>query len=328
MNTVVDRNELNGRVIYDRKLCWASIFGGVVVAITLGLLLNLLGTALGFAAFQPDMESTQTVMTSTLIWIFIAGVIAMFIAGWVSSNLGGLTDLTKGYWQGFIVAGITTLFMLFVATSALGSMIGGTFNIISKVISTAGSAASSTVSTTTNAMSNISSTSKNDLMAKAKDILPSSLAPMIDQLSYEADAFSESVNNTIDNQTPSPADVEAKAKSAKEKAEFYKSKVSPALANFLQSINTDNYEQSKKDLISALSEASGKPASEVEAQVAAWQKSFEDAKAKAIQLAKETAKKSAEVLSHFAFMYFFVILASVVAAGIGGMLGAKSVKRY
>jgi predicted PurR-regulated permease PerM len=108
----------------------------------------------------------------------------------------------------------------------------------------------------------------------------------------------------------------------KERADFYKKKVSPALFNFLQSINTDNYEQSKKDLISALSEASGKPASEVEAQVASWQKSFEDAKAKAIQLSTDAAKKSAKVMSHFAFIYFFVILASLVAAGVGGMMGA------
>jgi hypothetical protein len=60
------------------------------------------------------------------------------------------------------------------------------------------------------------------------------------------------------------------------------------------------------------------------AQVAAWEKSFTDAKAKATQVAKDAAMKSASVMSHFAFLYFFVILISVVAAGMGGMSAARN----
>lgn len=322
METTARRNLFDDS-ISARKICWASILGGVTIALTLGFVLNLLGVALGFAAVNPDMESVKTLSTMSIVWIFVAGVIAMFTAGWVTTHLSGVANATKGYWQGFIVAGVTTLIMLGIATTSLGSFIGGSFNIMGKIVGASGSIAKGTASAASGIASNAPNMNKDDVISRAKEFLPSSLSPLIDQLNYEADSFMESVNNDVANATPSAADLEAKAKAAKEKAEFYRKKVTPALINFLQSIGTDNYEQSKKDLVNALAEASGKPQADIENQVAAWQKTFEDAKEKAVQAAKDAAMKTASMLSHFAFIYFFVILISIVSAGMGGMVAAR-----
>jgi hypothetical protein len=308
--------------LHYRKISWPAIFGGVVVGIVIALLLNLLGTGIGFAAFTPDMEKAKALGATAMIWMFVSAIISMFAAGWIASSLSGVTDAVKGYWQGFIVAGLTALLMLYIASSAVGSIISSSFSLLGNLTTASGTLLGKSAAGLGQAANAMSNHSKDDVMQKAKDMLPEGMAPSVDQLSYDIDTYVDSANQEVASQTSS-TDTDAQVKAAKAKAELYKSKVMPALFNLIESINTDNYDQARKNFIDAVSQASGKPATEVEAKVDEWQKSFQAAKDKAIQKAKDAAEKSAALVSRLALINFLVILLSVVSAGMGGVAGAR-----
>jgi hypothetical protein len=213
--------------------------------------------------------------------------------------------------------------MLLIATSALGSMVSGTFSLLESLASASGQIVSTGASAAGKSISSMSGMSKDDLTDKAKHILPDSLSPLVDQINYEADQLTDSVNDSVASAVPTPQQTQAQIDDAHKKAAEYKKNVTPALHNFFESIGTDNYDQAKNNLVSALAQASGKSPQEMQEKVNAWQKSYEDAKAKAAQVAKDAAASTADFISKMSLIAFILIATSVIAAGIGGMVGAN-----
>jgi hypothetical protein len=112
------------------KVSWGGVFGGVLVAVGLVLLLTALGLAVGVSAAQPGETEASTLGTGAGIWAAVSLLLALFIGGMVSTRIGAIWDGTTGFFEGALVWVVSVLLMLYLATSGIGMLAGGAANLL------------------------------------------------------------------------------------------------------------------------------------------------------------------------------------------------------
>lgn len=134
MATLLDVETVEGapsRRPYFSAIRWGAIFAGVVSGSASYLLLTLLGVAVGLTAVDPQAaEPVGAVPIGTGIWTGVSMLVGAFIGGYVAAHMSGLSRLMDGMLHGFVSWAATTLLYLFLAATALGAILGGTFAII------------------------------------------------------------------------------------------------------------------------------------------------------------------------------------------------------
>lgn len=126
---------------------WTAIFGGLVGGLGSYMLLALLGVATGLTAVDPEAASPAGGVPMAMgIWTGLITLIAAFIGGYVAARLSGLSRTTDGMLHGFINWGATMLLFAFLATSAVGMILGGAFSMLGQGMEGAGSAAGAAAS--------------------------------------------------------------------------------------------------------------------------------------------------------------------------------------
>ncbi|WP_435168877.1 PhnA-like protein [Falsirhodobacter sp. 1013] len=124
--------------LYRRKnISWGAIFAGVAVALVVHVLLSLLGLGIGMATLDPgtgDNPATSTFSVASAAWYAVSGIIAAFVGGFVAARLSGRATAQIGGLHGLTVFAVTTLFMLYLLSSSVGSIVGGTFSGLSSAL--------------------------------------------------------------------------------------------------------------------------------------------------------------------------------------------------
>jgi len=146
MATVMDVQTLEAeqpaRRPYFSAIRWGAIFAGLVSGTASYLLLTLLGLAIGLTAVDPTSpEPVGRVPLATGIWTGISLIVSAFIGGHVAGRMSGLLRVTDGMLHGFVSWAVTTLFYVFLATSVIGAILGGTFRAVGAVAQTGAQAA-------------------------------------------------------------------------------------------------------------------------------------------------------------------------------------------
>jgi hypothetical protein len=67
------------------RVSWGAIFAGAVVALAVYFLFSLLGAAIGLSVY--NRVQTDQLNTGGIIWGLLSALIALFLGGWVSSQL-------------------------------------------------------------------------------------------------------------------------------------------------------------------------------------------------------------------------------------------------
>ena len=79
---------------------WKSIFAGLIAAIAVGVVLALLGMALGFTVFDPMSGDPLAGVGLTFgLWTLVCGIVSLVVGGYV----GGLSAGRYGGTHGFLV---------------------------------------------------------------------------------------------------------------------------------------------------------------------------------------------------------------------------------
>lgn len=112
------------------KVSWGGIFGGVLVAVGLLMLLTALGVAVGISAAQPGETEASRLGTGAGIWAAASLLISLFVGGLVSTRIGAITDSTTGFFEGALVWVVSVLLMLYLATSGVSMLAGGTLRLV------------------------------------------------------------------------------------------------------------------------------------------------------------------------------------------------------
>ncbi len=117
-------------------LSWGAIFAGVVIALSIETLFNLLGLALGFSVFTPDVNNVTNIGMGSMLWLAITGIISMFFGGWVAGKSAGFGIYVSGVLHGIVAWGVTTLVIFILTATAAGAVItAGAATIMTKDIS-------------------------------------------------------------------------------------------------------------------------------------------------------------------------------------------------
>jgi hypothetical protein len=119
------------------KVSWGAIFAGVVVALVTQVLLTMLGAGIGIATLDPrtgDNPAASTFSVVAGIWYVVSGIVSAFAGGYVAARMSGKTDPTTGALHGLTTWAFTTLLILYMLTSAVGSLVGGAFSGVASAI--------------------------------------------------------------------------------------------------------------------------------------------------------------------------------------------------
>jgi hypothetical protein len=112
------------------KVSWGGIWGGVLVALGLLLLLAALGLAVGVSAVQPGETEATTVGTGAAIWAGVSLLLALFVGGMVSTRIGAIGDGATGFFEGALVWVVSVLLMTYFASSGIGAIAGSAFKLV------------------------------------------------------------------------------------------------------------------------------------------------------------------------------------------------------
>lgn len=122
------------------KVSWGGIFGGVLVAVGLLILLTALGVAIGISAAQPGETEASTLGTGAGIWTAASLLLALFIGGMVATRIGAISDGAIGFFEGALVWVVSVLLVLYSASVGVSSIAGGAFSMLGGAAQTLGSA--------------------------------------------------------------------------------------------------------------------------------------------------------------------------------------------
>ena len=113
------------------RVSWGAIFAGVVVGLVVQVLLTMLGVGIGAATIDPATNGSPAASTFSMasgIWYVVSGLIAAFAGGYIAARMSGKTVATTGALHGLTTWAFTTLLVLYLLSTAVGSIVGGTFS--------------------------------------------------------------------------------------------------------------------------------------------------------------------------------------------------------
>ena len=134
------------RTIALNRVSWGAVLAGVVVALVVQLLLNMLGFGIGVATLDPGMDdnpSARTVSIATGIWYVVAGIIAAYAGGYMAGRLSGRPLGSTAALHGLTSWAVATLVVFYLLTTSVGGIIGGVFTGVTSAVGGAGRAAAS-----------------------------------------------------------------------------------------------------------------------------------------------------------------------------------------
>ena len=124
------------------RISWGAIFGGVVLTVVTQLLLSMLGAGIGLSTVNVNAGNTPDASSLGIgagVWWVVSSCIALLFGGYVAAWMAGIALRFDGMLHGLITWGIASLLTIYLLTSAVGSVIGGGFNALGSVASTASS---------------------------------------------------------------------------------------------------------------------------------------------------------------------------------------------
>src|SRR4051794_24890771 len=104
--------------LFLKRVSWGAIFAGLVVALVLGILLNLLGVAIGASTVDPLKWNPRGYGIGSAIWFGVSSILSIFSGACVAGRLSGGARKPDGLLHGVVTWATATLLSLFILTSA------------------------------------------------------------------------------------------------------------------------------------------------------------------------------------------------------------------
>jgi hypothetical protein len=298
VSTVIERDEPL-EAPWHKRVSWGAVFAGVVIAVAIMVVLNLLGLAIGLATIDPATGDTPGGKALTLgagIWWVVSALIALYVGGWVASRLAGAFRNETGTMHGLLVWGTSTLAMIWLGSSAVGALVGGTFRALGSGAEVAGQAAASGAQA-------VARTATGDDDHGYRRELDEMLR------TERGGGAREAAAPRTESQTTADRD----------------------LANVIEGVVRGG-DVDTEDAARQLAERTGMSQQEAEAKIESWKGSARRAKEKAGQKAEElkegaieAGEKTARSLSVASFWAFAALLLGAISAGAGGRAATPKV---
>ena len=124
-----------------KRMSWGAVLAGAVVALSVQLLLSLLGVGIGLATVDPaagDTPSATSFGIATGVFYAIVTLLSLFAGGWVAGRLAGMPVRTDGLLHGLVTWSVAMLLLLYVVTTSVGALLSGTLGVVGNTLQAAG----------------------------------------------------------------------------------------------------------------------------------------------------------------------------------------------
>ena len=112
------------------RVSWGGVFGGVLLAVGLLILLTALGAAIGISATDPGETDAGTLGMGAGIYAAVSLLLALFFGGWASTRMGAVSDGATSFCEGALVWVVSILLVGYAAASGIGMLAGGAFKML------------------------------------------------------------------------------------------------------------------------------------------------------------------------------------------------------
>lgn len=175
------------------RVSWGAIFAGAVIALGTMILLGMMGSAIGFGSIDPGTGNPFSgIGIGAAIWWIITSVVALGIGGFVAGRLSGIPDKSSSSAHGAAVWGVVTIFTLWFAASAVGSVFNTATGALTGAARVAGNVAGTAAQTATAPNSPVDvNVTQGQIEAAAQDVVQEvrQQAQQIDPQALEAQAI-------------------------------------------------------------------------------------------------------------------------------------------
>ncbi len=124
-----------------RRTSWGAILAASAVALAVQIVLNLLGIGIGAAIVNPGGGQNSPGLAASLsgaAWFIGSGLIASFVGGYIASRLSRSISTTIGSMHGIASWAVSTLIVIYLLTTSIGTVVGGAFSGVTELLSGAG----------------------------------------------------------------------------------------------------------------------------------------------------------------------------------------------
>lgn len=153
MVNLIDRKEGAERRISERRVgyiesgvaafkrvSWGAVFGGLVIALVVQLMLSLLGIGIGMGTVDPLTESNPFagLGIAALTWGIVSMLAALFAGGLVAARLAGIPKTIDSVLHGLLTFSLFTIVTFYLITTTAGTIVSGVSGIAMQSLSVAG----------------------------------------------------------------------------------------------------------------------------------------------------------------------------------------------
>lgn len=119
-----------------RRISWGAVLGGVAAAMSIQLMLTVLGMGIGMAAIEPASgnDPGAGMAIGAGIWWFVTGLLALFVGGVVAGRLAGLPNVMDSTLHGMLVWAVAGIVGVVVLTTSAAGLLAGAAGPLSRVI--------------------------------------------------------------------------------------------------------------------------------------------------------------------------------------------------
>nr|WP_204262579.1 PhnA-like protein [Methylobacterium sp. BTF04] len=273
------------RTVLQHQVSWGAIFAGAVTALVTQVVLNMVGVGIGLSSVGGPAADNPTAATLSMgagLWFVMSGIVAALAGGFLAGRLSGKSIGNTAGFHGLVSWAVTTLVVLYLLTSAVGSIIGGAFSGVTSTLGGAGSLVGGTVKTAAQAA-----------------------APSLAQISNPLDGIEKSVRQQAAGQDPQ-AMRDAAA----------------AAVRALLSGDPAKKQEAESRAADALAKAQGIPVDQAKAQIQDYEKQYDAAVADAKKKAIAAAEAARSAATQGALYGALALILGALAGFFGGRLGA------
>ena len=305
-----------------RGLSWAAVFGGLAVALIVEVLLSMLGIGIGASTIHPSSSSgasAQNVGIGSAVWFVLASIVSLFAGGWVSGRLSRTQYRPDAALHGIVTWSLTSLFTIYLLTTAVGSVISGTTGALGSLFSAVGAGAASVAPEASKAA--------GDQLTKT-GITPSEVTAKAEQLLRETG----NPNLSPDALTAQASRAADAAKSSAINPNGASASYNETVYRFLHDTGTASRAKDRRALINVVASEQHITKAQAARSVDAWSQKMDQAQrqtqqfvAQTQQTLKEAGDQTPAAISKAAISGFFLFLIGGIAAALGAMTGARYV---
>ena len=131
------------RTVLLNRISWGAVLAGAATALVVQLILAMIGIGVGLSAVTAasgDNPGAGALSLGAGLWWAFSGIFASAAGGYLAGRLSGKPIASTAGYNGLTAWAVTTLVVMYLLTSSVGSLVGGAFSTVGSALSGTGQA--------------------------------------------------------------------------------------------------------------------------------------------------------------------------------------------